>query len=247
MLDKLGAEHEGALHLRVDDQIHVPLAVAQLGVGQAVELLGQGQQGLGEQGDGLHPHGHLAPLGAEDHALHPHNVADVKLLEAVVLRLVHLVPPGVELDAARLVLQIAEGHLAHAPLGHEAAGDGHLAALQGVKIRLNVSAVVIYFILGNLKGVVAALLQLLELVPADLHQLGQVLLLGGGVLLLILGQRDHSYLLFPALAGFNCKNKKISAPPSKFCTRWARQERQPPRRRRRSFPAEPCRRGSPRR
>ena len=50
MLDKLGAEHEGALHLRVDDQVHVPLAVAQLGVGQAMELLRQGQQGLAQQG-----------------------------------------------------------------------------------------------------------------------------------------------------------------------------------------------------
>ena len=165
-----------------------------------MELLGQGQQGLAQQGDGLHPHGHLAPLGAEDHALHAHNVADVKLLEAVVLRLVHLVPPGVELDAAGLVLQVAEGHLAHAALGHEAAGDGHLRALQGVKIRLDVGAVVVYLILGDLKGIVPALLELTQLVPADLGQLGQVLLLGGGaVLLLVFGQRDHSYLLFPAL------------------------------------------------
>ena len=165
--------HEGALHLRVDDQVHVPLAVAQLGVGQAVELLGQGQQGLAQQGDGLHPHGHLAPLGAEDHALHAHDVADVELLEAVVLRLVHLVPPGVELDAARLVLQVAEGHLAHAALGHEAAGDGHLRALQGVKIRLDVGAVVVYLILGDLKGIVPrSRWSSLQLVPADLGQLG---------------------------------------------------------------------------
>ena len=194
MLDELGPEHKGALHLRVDDQVHIPLAVAQLGVGQAVELLRQGQQGLAQQGDLLHPHGHLPPLGAEDHALDAHDVADVELLEAVVLRLVHLVPPGVELDAARLVLQVAEGHLAHAPLGHEAAGDGHRLPLQGVKVGLDVGGVVVHHVLGDLEGVVPALLQLLQLVPAHLGQLGQILLLGSGVVLLFGHAAIHSYL-----------------------------------------------------
>ena len=104
MLDKPGADDEVALYLRVDNQVHIPLAVAQLGAGQAVELLRQGQQGLGQQGNLHHPDRHLPPLGAEDHALHAHNVADVVLFEAGILRLVHLVLPGVELDAARLVL-----------------------------------------------------------------------------------------------------------------------------------------------
>ena len=40
VLDKSGANDEVALHLRVDDQVHIPLAVAQLGAGQAMELLG---------------------------------------------------------------------------------------------------------------------------------------------------------------------------------------------------------------
>ena len=177
MLDELGADDEVALHLRVDDQVHISLAVAQLGVGQAVKFLRQGQKGLGQQGHRLHPDGHLPPLGAEHDALHSHDVADIQLLEAVVLLPIHLVPAGIELDAARLVLQVAEGHLAHAPLGHEPPGQRDLAALHGVKIRLDGGAVVGDLIFGDLEGVTPPLLELLQLVPADLEQLGQVLLL----------------------------------------------------------------------
>ena len=153
MLDELGADDEVALHLRVDDQVHISLAVAQLGVGQAVKFLRQGQKGLGQQGHRLHPDGHLPPLGAEHDALHSHDVADIQLLEAVVLLPIHLVPAGIELDAARLVLQVAEGHLAHAPLGHEPPGQRDLAALHGVKIRLDGGAVVGDLIFGDLEGV----------------------------------------------------------------------------------------------
>ena len=193
VLDKLGADDKVPLHLGIDNQVHIPLAVAQLRVGQAVELLRQGQQGLAQQGHPLHPDGHLAPLGAEHHALDAYDVANVKLLESGVLRLVHLIPAGIQLDAPGLVLQIAEGHLTHAPLGHEPPGHGHSLPLQGVKIRLDVGAVVVHLIPGDLEGVVPALLKLLQLIPSDLEQLRQVLLLGD-LLILLVGHCFHSYL-----------------------------------------------------
>ena len=64
MLDELASGcSKLRLHLRVHDQVHIALAVAQLGVGQAVELLRQGQQGLGQQGDRLGPDATSRPAG----------------------------------------------------------------------------------------------------------------------------------------------------------------------------------------
>ena len=48
----------------------------------------------------LGAHGHFAALGPEHLALDADNVADVILLEAVVVVLIHLVLAGVELDSA---------------------------------------------------------------------------------------------------------------------------------------------------
>ena len=79
-----GPDDEVALHLRVHDQVHIPLAVPQLPVLQAVELLRQGQQGLGEQGDVLGPDAHLAPLGAENLAVHTHDITDIELFKLLV-------------------------------------------------------------------------------------------------------------------------------------------------------------------
>ena len=218
MLDELGANDEVALHLRIDDQIHIALAVAQLGVGQAVEFLRQGQQGLREQRHSHNTDGHLSPLGAKNYAVDSYDIADIILLKAVILRLIHLVLPGVELDAAGLVLQVAEGHLAHPPLGHEAAGDGHLPPLQGVEVALDVGGVVIHYESGDLEGIVPPLLELLQLVPADLQELGEVLLLGGVlvVLVILIGHIANSYPLYLG---------KITAPPSGSYTLPDRRER----------------------
>ena len=137
MLDELRADDEVALDLGVHDQVDITLTIAGLLVGQAVELLGQRQQGFGQERDRLRAHGHFAALGAEDLALDADDIADVVFLEAVVRGLVHLILAGVELDAAGLVLQIAEGDLAHAALGHETARDGDGFALHLVKMVLD--------------------------------------------------------------------------------------------------------------
>ena len=52
--------------------------------------------------------------------------------------------------------------LAHAPLGHDAAGHGGHSALQGLKALLNVGGVVLHHKFGDLEGVLARVLQLLE-------------------------------------------------------------------------------------
>ena len=174
---ELAADLEVTLALGVHDKIHVPLTVADLLVGKAVELLGQGAQRLAQQRDLPGADGHLAPLGAEHLALDAHNIADVVFLEAVIVVLIHLVLAGVDLDAAGLILQIAEGYLAHAALAHEAAGHGYLGALHGVEVVFDVLGVVRHVEFCDLEGVAALILQGLELLTADAQQFTQVLLL----------------------------------------------------------------------
>ena len=171
------ADLKVSLALGVHDEIHIPLTVAHLLVREAVELLRQGLQGLGEQGDMLGAHAHLALFRAENGALHAHNVADVVLFEAVILLLIHLVPTGVELDAAGLILQVAEGHLAHAALGHKAAAHGHGLSLQSVKVVLDLLGVVGDVVLGDGKRIHPRILQGLEFVTAHLKDLLKILLL----------------------------------------------------------------------
>ena len=176
---KLAADLEIPLALRIHDQVHIPLAVAHFLIGQAVELLRQGTQGLGQQDDLMGTDAHLAPLGAEHFAHHAHDITDIVLLEAVIVVLIHLVLAGVELDAAGLVLQVAEGHLTHAALAHQAARHPDGSALQRVKVVLDLLGMMGHVKLGDLEGIAALVLQSLQLVPADLEQFAQLLLFVG--------------------------------------------------------------------
>ena len=92
--------------------------------------------------------------------------------------LAQLVDADVDLDAPLHVLQITEDGLAHAPLGHDAAGDGGLGALQGLEVLLDVGGVVLHHVFGDLEGILAGILELLELGAADQALFGQ-----GGLLL----------------------------------------------------------------
>ena len=174
--DKLAADLEVALALGVHDQVDIAAAVAQLLVGQAVELLGQRLQGLAEEGDVMGADAHLALLRAEHVAADADDVADVALLERVIDGLVHLVLAGVDLNAAGLILQVAEGDLAHAALAHQAAGNVDLGALEHVEAVLDLLRVVGDVVLRDVEGVVSLVLQRLELLAAHLQDLTQILL-----------------------------------------------------------------------
>ena len=128
---------KGILYLGIDNQIHVALAIANLPVGQSLELVGQGQQRLAQQGDGLGADRNFLGLGLENLPLHAHNVADVVFLEAVVLFLAHLVNLDKNLDSAGAVLEVAEHHLALTPLAHEAARHPDELTLEGSVVSLN--------------------------------------------------------------------------------------------------------------
>ena len=204
--DKLRADLEVALGLGVDDEVNIALAVACFLVGQAVVLLRQWAQRLREQRDRLRAHAHLAALGAEHLTVDADNIADVVLLEAVVLLFIHLVLASVELDAAGLVLQIAEADLAHAALAHQAARDADLAALKCVEVVLDVLGVMRHIKLGFLEGIAALGAKRCELVAAHLEDLAQVLLDSRGVLVSFFSHGVFTPTLYQYSLAFDLDN-----------------------------------------
>ena len=64
--DHPAAEEEGGPGLLGDEQVDVALAVAGVGVGQAVPLVGERPAGLGQQRPVVDPHRQLAPAGGHD-------------------------------------------------------------------------------------------------------------------------------------------------------------------------------------
>ena len=104
---------EGLPALLVHDQVHVPLAVALLDVGEPVELLRQGADRLAEEGEGVHPDGDLAQFCPEHVAGHPDDVPPLdELVEEIELLLPDIVLPDIELDLAGLVPEVGKDGLA---------------------------------------------------------------------------------------------------------------------------------------
>ena len=184
VLDELGADLEGPAHILVHDEVHIALTEPGLGVLQAVELLRQGDERLGQEGDLVGLDGDLAPLGLEDLALDAHDVADVGLLELGKGLFAQLVDADVELDPALAVLKITEHGLAHATFGHDPARHGDLFALHLIKLLFHIGAVSSDDVFGDLEGVLTRVLELFELGAADASLLGQVQLLGSACVLL---------------------------------------------------------------
>ena len=126
--DDLAARDEGVARLGGHDQIDVALAVLELLIGQAVELVGQGAQRFREQAHFGALDRQLARLGLEHLAARRDDVADVPALEGVIGFFAHAVARHVKLDAAlgaaaRAVLDGREARLAHDPAQHHASGD----------------------------------------------------------------------------------------------------------------------------
>ncbi|MNS62151.1 hypothetical protein D3C72_952010 [compost metagenome] len=121
--DRVGAGAEGVARFRRHDQVDIALAVLHFLVGQAVELVRQRAQRLGQQAQLAHLHRQLALVGAEQLAAGADDVAQVPVLERGVDLFADLVARDVELDLAAAVLHGGEAGLAHHALEHHAAGD----------------------------------------------------------------------------------------------------------------------------
>ncbi len=172
----IAALDEGVLHVGIDDQVQIALAIAGVGVLQAVELLRQRVQRLGQQGDLLGVHAHLAGLGGEHEALHADDVADVVALEGLVGLLAHVVPADVDLNFAVPVQQVGKARLAHHAAGHHAARDGDLALLTFDVVGDDLRGVGVDVKGGDGVGIATLRLQRLQLFQTDAVLLGQLLL-----------------------------------------------------------------------
>ena len=120
---RLAARDEARPRGVVGDQVLVAMAILLLGVGDAVELVGQRPQALGEQAQALDLDGQLAGLGLEERALGADDVAEVEALEVVVGLGADRVDADAKLDPAGRVLHGREAGLAHDALEHQPAGD----------------------------------------------------------------------------------------------------------------------------
>ncbi len=134
LLEYAGARHESALHVRVDDEVQVPLAVPYVRIREAVLLLRKRPQALREHLYMRAVHGCLAGLRLEDDALDAYDVPYVViLLEGGIGVFAHVIPADVHLYLAFPVLDMRKGGLAHDSPGHKPARNADLFAFQPFK------------------------------------------------------------------------------------------------------------------
>ena len=119
----LAALAEDVAHLGVHDEVEVALAVTDLAVGQAVELLGQRAHRLRQQAHRAGRERELAALRAHDGALRLDDVTKVELAEKSPAVLLHVVHAAEELELARDVLELDEDELSLLAQGANATGE----------------------------------------------------------------------------------------------------------------------------
>src|SRR5437773_1328670 len=123
-LDEPRAQQEDLADLGVDDQVDVALPVARLDVLEAVPLLGQRTQRLGQERERLHGQRELARARAEHPARDADEITDVEVAEEREV-VAELVGARVELQPAGPVHEVREGRLAVVAHGHQAPGQAH--------------------------------------------------------------------------------------------------------------------------
>ncbi len=139
--EDLRALHEGGVHVFVGNEVHIALTVADLLVGKAMELLGQGTQALGKQLEGIYRNGELATARAHHQAAHADPVAQVQVLHLGEGLFAQRVDAAEQLDAAGGVHKLEEDDLALGTLGHNAAGYGNAVFRVGAVFQIGVLGV----------------------------------------------------------------------------------------------------------
>ena len=147
MHDGAALEEDG-LHLGIAHEVEVTLAVANLGVFEAVPLGGRRAEGLGEDGEGFELHARLVGLGAKERAGDADEIAEVEVFEDVELRVAEGLFLRVNLDASALIAHVDEDGFAHVAMRGDAAGDGDLRAF-GERAGVEAAAGFVAFAVGR--------------------------------------------------------------------------------------------------
>ena len=144
---------EYLLDLRVDDQVDVSLAVAQLGIAEGVVHLSvlllddrQRAERFAEQFELLAMDRELSGFGQEDKSFDPYDITYVEqLLEDLVVQgrfriaVADVVTADVDLNPSRMVLQFEERCASHDSAAHDSAGDRDV--LQILFLRIEFAAI----------------------------------------------------------------------------------------------------------
>ena len=136
-LDDLRARLEDLSHIRIDKQIHVAPAIAQVHIRQAVPFARRRQQGLGQKTELGRPHCILAGLGLAELALDGDDIAEVDLLDRrPMIREILLGQPDLQIPAT--VANLQECQLAHRAVQHDPPTDANarrLGCFTGAQIK----------------------------------------------------------------------------------------------------------------
>ena len=143
----------------IHDEVHISLTISHVRIGQTVEFFREDLYGFREKHDFRRSDGDLPRLRPEYRTFNSHDIADIILLKGLIGLLAHLIPADIELHTAFPILKIAEGHLAHHSLGHQASGDLHGLFLHGLKVIPNLLGIILLFKFGDLEGILSRLLQ----------------------------------------------------------------------------------------
>ena len=126
---------ENAVRLRRDDQVHIPLPVAGLLVGEPVPLVGKGTDGFCQKGERCDRQGGLAGLREEKDPIDPDDVAKVKGIGDPGILLPQKVGPHIDLKALPLILESGEEGLPELPEKDDATGDPGGRGWLGKRVR----------------------------------------------------------------------------------------------------------------
>ena len=188
LVDNLRSLHKRLAHLRIDNEVDIALAVAQLGVAEGVVdhavLLfhdRQGAQTLAEHLEALHMDGSLTHLGDKHIARHADDVANVEqtlengIVEGLVLVGAYLVALDIELDTAKGVLQLDKRGGSHDAAAHDAAGNAHILEQRVVlgKLLKDFTTLAVHLIEGGGIRIDSELLELGKRISANLLLLRQ--------------------------------------------------------------------------
>ncbi len=116
-------EAEHLADLGIHHQVQIAAPVAKLNVLEAVPLLRQRMEALGQEDERFAKHGQLARPGFKERALDRQPIADIQQLPPFVGFVADLVFPDIGLDSRFPIGDVEEGGLAHQPDGHHPPGD----------------------------------------------------------------------------------------------------------------------------
>lgn len=188
-IEHLGTLHEGVTHVRIDDEIHISLAVTLFLVSEAMPLFRKRAERFGKEREGKDTHREFAGVGGEYIPFNAHDITDIEKLEKFPFRFRELVLPEIELDISRLIAEHSKCRFPMAADDHDTASDAEmfLAFFQ----RCPIGADICYMVVPREplpEGRNSEFTDLIQLLPADNFLVVQIacLLLWRLILLCIL-------------------------------------------------------------